>query len=126
MNYRYLNIYANRFKVDSALIIQLKIKKIKFNQFLHKQRIFNVLIAHCSCDNNHIKMKHTLLFYLNRKEKRRKMLQNVKITNIKRMLNKRKIMTIIICIILITDLLSQFQTTKLSIKEIVFIHKVLV
>ena len=64
MNHYYRSIYAKRFKAYSALMIQLKIKKIKFNQFLHERRIFDVLIAHCSYNNNHMTIKHTFLFYL--------------------------------------------------------------
>ena len=72
VNYRYRNIYARRLKAYNALIIQLKIKIIKFDQFLYERRILDVLIAHCSCDNDHMTMKHILFFCLNWKKERKK------------------------------------------------------
>ena len=42
------------------------------------------------------------------------MLQKTKITNIKRLFSERKAITIAMFIILITDLLNQFQTIKSS------------
>ena len=41
------------------------------------------------------------------------MLQRIKIMNIKRLFSERKAITIVVRIILIIDLLNQFQTTKL-------------
>ena len=117
VNHCYLIIYAKRFKAHSALMIQLRTEKIKFNQFLHERRIFDVLIAHWSYDNDYITIKHILLFCSNWKKERRKMLQRIKITNIKRMLSESKTMTITVCMILTTDLLNQFQTTKLLKKK---------
>ena len=60
MNYRHLKKYNKRFKTHNALIIHLKINKIKFNKFLHERRIFNIMIAHCQCDKNYIIIKHVL------------------------------------------------------------------
>ena len=48
------------------------------------------------------------------------MLQKAKIRNIKRLFNERKVITIMMYIILIIDLLNQFQTTKLLKKKKIF------
>ena len=106
MNYRYLKIHAKRLKAHNVLMIQLKTNKIKLNQFLHERRISDVLIAHCLYDDDIMIIKHILLFCSNSKEKKRKILNKIKITNVKRILSKRKTITIAICIISTTDLLS--------------------
>ena len=74
INYRHLNIHVERSKTHNALIIQLKINKIEFNKFLHKRRVFNILTAHCLCDEKHMIIKHVLLFCSNWRKKRKKML----------------------------------------------------
>ena len=48
------------------------------------------------------------------------MLQKAKITNMKRLFNERKAITIAMCIILTTNLLNQFQTIELSKKKKTF------
>ena len=53
------------------------------------------------------------------------MLQRTKITNIKRIFNERKAVTIVVRILLTIDLLNQFQTTKLSEEKKISRHKVL-
>ena len=113
VNRRYLNIHVERSKAHNALIIQLKMNKIEFNKFLHERRVFSVLIAHCLCDDGHMIVKHVLLFCSNWRKKRKKMLQRAKITNIKWLLSERKVITIAVRMILTTDLLNQFQATKL-------------
>ena len=60
MNHRYLKKHSERFKTHNAFIIQLKINKIEFNKFLHKRRIFDVMIAHCQCDENYMTIKYVL------------------------------------------------------------------
>ena len=65
INRRYLNIYVKRSKTYNALIIQLKTNKIEFNKFLYEKRVFNVLTAHCLCDEKHIIVKYVLLFCSN-------------------------------------------------------------
>ena len=120
VNRRHLNIHVGRPKAHNAFIIQLKTSKIEFNKFLHERRVFSVLIAHCLCDDEHMIVKHVLLFCPNWREKRKKMLQRAKITNIKRLFSERKAITIVVCIILTIDLLNQFQTTKLFEKKKVF------
>ena len=117
VNHRHLNVHAERSKTHSALIIQLKTNKIEFNKFLHERRVLDVLTAHCSCDEEHMTIKHVLLFCSNWREKRREMLQRAKITNIRRLLSERKATTIVERMILTIDLLNQFQTTKLSKKK---------
>ena len=62
VNYRYLNVYVERLKMYNALIIQLKINKIKFNKFLHERRVFDVLIAYCQYNKKHMIIKYVLLF----------------------------------------------------------------
>ena len=74
VNRRHLNIYVRRPKTHNAFIIQLKTNKIKFNKFLHKKRVFNVLIAHCVCGEKHMIVKYVLFFCLNWRKKRKKML----------------------------------------------------
>ena len=113
VNRRHLNIHAGRSKAHNALIIQLKTNKIEFNKFLHERRVFSVLIAHCLCDDEHMIVKHVLLFCPNWKEKRKEMLQRAKITNIKRLFSERKAVTAVVRMILTIDLLNQFQITKL-------------
>ena len=120
INRRYLNIHVERSKTHNALIIQLKTNKIEFNKFLHERRVFNVLIAHCSCDEEHIIIKHVLLSCPNWRKKRKKMLQKAKITNIKRLFSERKAVTIAMRMILTIDLLNQFQAAKLFEKKKAF------
>ena len=60
MNYRYLKKHNRRFKTYNAFIIQLKINKIKFNKSLHERQIFNVIIAHCQCNENYMIIKYVL------------------------------------------------------------------
>ena len=114
MNHCYLKKHSGRFKAHNALIIQLRINKIEFNKFLHERRIFGVMIAHCQCDENYMTIKHILFSCSKWRKKRRKMLQKMKITNMKRLFNERKAIMIAMCMILTTDLLSQFQATKSS------------
>ena len=64
MNHRHLKRHNERFKTHNALINQLKINKIKFNKFLHEKQIFDVMIAHCQCDENYMTIKHVLFFCL--------------------------------------------------------------
>ena len=120
VNRRYLNIYVERSKTYNAFIILLKTSKIEFNKFLHERRVFSVLTAHCLCDEKHMIVKHMLLFCSNWKKKRKKMLQKTKIINIKWLFNERKAITIAVCIILIINLLNQFQTIKLFKEKKVF------
>ena len=114
VNHRYLKIHAEQFKAHNAFMIQLKMNKIRFNQFLHERRILNILTAHCSCDDDIITIKHVLFSCSNWRKEKRKMLNRVKITNVKRIFSESKTITIVMCIILTTDLLNQFQTTKSS------------
>ena len=44
--------------------------KIEFNKFLHEKRVFDVLIAHCLCDEKHMIVKHMLLFCSKKKEEK--------------------------------------------------------
>ena len=74
INRRHLNIYVKRSKAHNALIIQLKINKIEFNKFLHKRRVFSVVITHCLCDEKHMTIKHVLCFCSIWKKKKKKML----------------------------------------------------
>ena len=124
VNRRHLNIHVGRPKTHNALIIQLKTNKIEFNKFLHERRVFSVLTAHCLCDDEHMTVKHVLLFCSNWREKRKEMLQRAKITDIKRLFNERKAATAAVRMILTIDLLNQFQTTKLFEKKKLFIYKV--
>ena len=114
VNHRHLKRYSELFKTHNALIIQLRTNKIGFNKFLHERRIFGVMIAHCQCDENYMMIKHILFSCLKWRKERRKMLQKAKITNMRRLFSERKAITIAMCIILTTDLLSQFQATKSS------------
>ena len=94
VNHYHLNIYAECSKTHNVLIIQLKINKIEFNEFLHERRVFDILTMHYLCDEEHIIVKHVLLFCSNWKKKRRKMLQRAKIMNIKQLFSERRAMTI--------------------------------
>ena len=117
MNHHHLKRYSGCLKTHNALIIQLKTKKIEFNKFLHKRRIFDVMIAHCQCDENYMTIKHVLFSCSKWKKERRKMLQKTKITNMRRLFSERKAATAAMRIILTTDLLSQFQATEPSKEE---------
>ena len=114
MNHRHLKRYNERLKAHNALIIQLKINKIEFNKFLHERRIFDVIIAHCQCDEDYITIKHVLLSYSKWREEKRKMLQKIKIIDMKRLFNERKAITVAMRMILTINLLNQFQATKSS------------
>ena len=106
MNHRHLKRHSERFKAHNALIIQLKTDKIEFNKFLHERRIFDVITTHCQCDKSYMTIKHVLFSYSKWKKKRKKMLQKTKIIDMKRLFSERKAITIAMCMILTTNLLS--------------------
>ena len=67
VNHCHLNVYIKRLKAYNALIIQLKINKIKFNKFLYEKYFFNVLTAQylSNLNEKHIIVKYILFFCLN-------------------------------------------------------------
>ena len=112
VNHRHLKRHSERLKTHNALIIQLKTDKIEFNKFLHERRVLGVMTAHCQCDESYMTIKHVLLSCSKWRKERREMLQKTKIMNMKRLFSERKAVTTAMRIILITDLLNQFQATE--------------
>lgn len=112
-----MQLYNRYVKLYSALLIQLRTSKIDFNQFLHKRQVFNIVTMTYKCDIDCMSIKHILLIY-SRQKKKQKIIQQKKNTiDIKKLLGAASATIAILRIILLTDLLNQFQITEISEKK---------
>ncbi len=57
----YLQLHKSYAKSHSALLTQLRMRKIDFNQFLHEKWVLNITITMCKCDKDQMLIKHILL-----------------------------------------------------------------
>ncbi len=57
VTHQHLYLHRDRAKSHSALLTQLQIKKIDFNKFLHKRRVFNVTTTMCKCNDDQMLIK---------------------------------------------------------------------
>jgi len=117
---RHLRLHKNRAKSHSALLTQLRIEKIDFNQFLHERRVLDVATTTCKCDRDRMSIKHVLLTCSKWKAERKTMQHEENITNLRKLLEIRSATTAIIRMILSTSILNQFQavtSSKSQMKE---------
>ena len=120
MTHRHLRLHKNHAKPHSALLTQLHMKKIDFNQFLHERRVLDVTTTTCECDRDRMSIKHVLLTCLRWKVERKAMQRGEKITNLRKLLETVSAATTIIRMILSTSILNQFQavtSSKSQMKE---------
>ncbi len=120
MIHRHLWLHKNHAKSHSALLTQLCIRKIDFNQFLHERRVFNVTMMTCECDRDWMSIKHVLLTCLRWKVERKAMQWEENITNLRKLLEIMSAVTTIIWMILSMSILNQFQavmSSKSQMKE---------
>ncbi len=113
MIHQHLQLHKNHMKSHSALLTQLRMRKIDFNQFLHERWVFNVTITMCKCDRDQMSIKHVLLTCSKWKIEWKMMQYEENITNLKKLLEIMSAMTTIIWMILSTSILNQFQTVTL-------------
>ncbi len=61
MTHQHLWLHKNHAKSHSALLTQLHIRKIDFNQFLYERWVLNITTTTCKCDKDWMLIKHILL-----------------------------------------------------------------
>jgi len=114
MTHRHLRLHKNHAKSHSALLTQLCMRKIDFNQFLHERRVLNVATTTCEYDRDRMSIKHILLTCLRWKVEWKAMQREENITNLRKLLEIVSAATTIIRMILSTSILNQFQAVTLS------------
>ena len=103
------HIHKILIKTKNALTIQVKIEMIKFVNFFHKRRIFEIELTACLCDYFNQTTKHVIMFCCLNDIKKR--LFNVKISDdYRRLINDQKPLKIIISLLMKTEYLNQFST----------------
>ncbi len=114
MTHQHLQLYKNYAKFHSALLTQLHMRKIDFNQFLHERRVLNVVMTMCKCDKDQMLIKHVLLTCFRWKVEWKAMQWKENITNLRKLLEIMSAATIIIQMILSMSILNQFQAVMSS------------
>ena len=61
MTHQHLRLHRNHAKSHNALLTQLHMRKIDFNQFLHERQVLNVAMITCKYDKDQMLIKHILL-----------------------------------------------------------------
>ena len=112
----HLWLYKNHAKSHSALLTQLRMRKIDFNQFLHERRVLDITTTTCKYNRNQMSIKHILLTCSKWKIEWKMMQCKKNITNLRKLLEIMSVITMIIWIILSTSILNQFQTV-MSLKN---------
>ena len=103
-----LRLHKKLTKPKSSLTIQIKSKKIKFADFLFKQRVFFVTFSVCLCEHFKQTIKHVLLFCSN-KENRHRFKQNECSLNYKILTNTAKKLKNAVNWLLRKNILPQFS-----------------
>ena len=116
MIHRHLQLHKNHAKSHSALLMQLRMRKINFNQFLHKRRVLNVAMTTCKCSRNQMLIKHVLLTCFRWKVEWKAMQWEENITNLRKLLEIMSAATTVIWMILSMSILNQFQAV-MSLKN---------
>ncbi len=114
MTHRYLQLHKNHAKSYSSLLMQLRMRKIDFNQFLYERWILNVAMMTCECDRDWMSIKHILLTCLRWKVEWKAMQREENITNLRKLLEIVSAVIKIIQMILSTSILNQFQAVTSS------------
>ncbi len=109
MIYQHLQLHKNHAKSYNALLMQLHMRKIDFNQFLYERWVFNVVMMTCKCDKDQMLIKHVLLTCLRWKVEWKAMQWEKNIMNLRKLLEIMNAATMIIQMILSMSILNQFQ-----------------
>ncbi len=120
MIHQHFQLHKNYAKSYSALLTQLRIRKIDFNQFLHERWVFNIATTTCKCNKDQMLIKHILLTCFKWKIEWKMMQCKKNIMNLRKLLEIMSMITAIIWMILSTSILNQFQTVtslKSQMKE---------
>ncbi len=99
-------------KIESTLVIHIKIKRIDLNAYLHFRNISDADSMQCNCNWNHQIMKHVLLHCLNWSHLRSRMLQDIDFLNYWIIVAIMKSLRIAARIMMKTKFLKQFKVTK--------------
>ena len=99
-------------KIESTLIIHIKIERIDLNAYLHFRNISDTDSMWCDCNWNHQIMKHVLLHCLNWSHLRSRMLQDIDFLNYWIIVAIMKSLRIAARIMMKTKFLKQFKVTK--------------
>ncbi len=109
MTHRHLQLHKSHAKSHSALLMQLCIRKIDFNQFLHERWVLDVVMMMCECNKDQMSIKHILLTCFRWKVEQKAMQWKENITNLRKLLEIMSAATMIIQTILSMSILNQFQ-----------------
>ena len=102
-------LHAGLSKEFNALLIQLRIGVIGFNNFLFRRRVPTVPSPRCVCDTTTIIVHHVLLDCPIWIEPRNELLSDLRTKDLRFLLNDRKGVKIVIKLILHIDILAQFR-----------------
>ncbi len=116
MTHRHLWLHKNHAKSHSALLTQLRMRKIDFNQFLHERWVLNVAMTMCKCNKDWMLIKHILLTCFRWKVEWKAMQWKENITNLRKFLEIMSAVMTIIWMILSMSILNQFQAV-MSLKS---------
>ncbi len=105
----YLQLHKSYAKFHNALLTQLRMRKIDFNQFLHEKWVLDITMTTCKCDKDQMLIKHILLTCFKWKVEWKAMQWKENITNLRKLLEIMSAATMIIRIILSMSILNQFQ-----------------
>jgi hypothetical protein len=103
-------LYAGRVKAYSALLTQLRIGKIGFNEFLYKRRVSRFDTKRCACGYGTMSVRHVLLSCPRWADEREEELGELS-RDLKEVLGIEYGATASIRLILRTGLLEQFKET---------------
>ncbi len=120
MTHQHLQLHKNHAKSHSALLMQLHMRKIDFNQFLHERWVLDVTTTTCECNKDQMSIKHVLLTCFRWKVEWKAMQWEENITNLRKLLEIMSAVMMIIQIILSMSILNQFQavtSSKSQMKE---------
>ncbi len=113
ITHQHLHLHRNHAKSHSALLTQLRMKKINFNQFLHERWVLDITTTTCECDRDWMSIKHILLTCSKWKIEWKMMQCEENIMNLRKLLEIMSVTTAIIQMILLISILHQFQTVTL-------------
>ncbi len=118
MTHQHLQLHKNHAKSHSALLTQLRMRKIDFNQFLHERWVLDVTTMMCKCNKDWMLIKHILLTCFRWKVEWKAMQWEENITNLRKLLEIMSAAMMIIQMILSTSILNQFQAVMLLKNQI--------
>ncbi len=107
-----IKMQNNLQKIESILIIHIRIKCINLNVYLHFRNVSDADSMQCNCDWNHQMMKHVLMHCLNWLHLRSRMLWNVNFLNYWIIIAIMKNLRATARMMMKTKLLKQFKVTE--------------